>query len=100
MATTRECGGERWLDLPGHESTIQILKNPDSSVPRIGLNRVEAAEAIGISLRTVDLLMADRTSGFPFAKIGSRVVIPMRELVEWLAQQTNARMDSLQSNEP
>ena len=59
----------------------------DSStpVPRVGLSRAGAAEATGLSERTIDSLIADRTSGFPFAKIGSRVVIPVRELVEWLA---------------
>ncbi len=61
--------------------------NACAIVPRIGLTREEAAEAMGISSRTIDTLIADRTSGFPVARIGARVVIPVRELAEWLAQQ-------------
>jgi excisionase family DNA binding protein len=57
------------------------------SVPRIALTRDEAAQAIGVSPRTIDTLIADRTSGFPVARIGARVVIPVRDLVEWLALQ-------------
>jgi excisionase family DNA binding protein len=58
-----------------------------SRIPRIGLTRDEAAEAIGISARTIDTLIADRTSGFPVARIGARVVIPLREFADWLSQQ-------------
>ena len=59
----------------------------DRPVAQIGLSRVEAAAALSMSPRSVDALMADRTSGFPFAKIRGRVVIPTRELTEWLAAQ-------------
>ncbi|MCL4205537.1 MAG: helix-turn-helix domain-containing protein [Pirellulaceae bacterium] len=58
-----------------------------SVVPRVGLTREEAAEAMSVSARTIDTLIADRTSGFPVCRIGTRVVIPIRELAEWLAQQ-------------
>jgi excisionase family DNA binding protein len=58
-----------------------------SVVPRVGLTREEAATAMGVSARTVDTLIADRTSGFPVARIGARVVIPVQELTEWLSQQ-------------
>ncbi len=57
-----------------------------SGVPRLGLTREEAAAAIGVSPRTVDALIADRTSGFPVARIGSKPIVPVRELVEWLAE--------------
>ncbi len=58
-----------------------------SIVPRVALTREEAAEAMSVSARTIDTLIADRTSGFPVCRIGTRVVIPVRELAEWLAQQ-------------
>ena len=56
-------------------------------VPRLAFNRVESAESMGVSPRTVDALIADLTSGFPVVRIGSRVVIPIRELADWLAIQ-------------
>lgn len=59
-----------------------------ASVPKIGLTREEAAEAMGVSSRTVDTLIADRDSGFPVARIGSRVVIPVRELTAWLTERS------------
>lgn len=52
-----------------------------SNVPRIGLTRGEAAEAMGVSSRTIDTLIAERTSGFSVARIGARVVIPVREAI-------------------
>ena len=55
------------------------------AVPRLAIRRTEAAA--GLSPRSIDVLLAGRTSGFPYLKCGSRVVIPVRELVEWLAQQ-------------
>lgn len=63
------------------------LLSPTKGVPRIGLTREEAATAMGVSARTVDTLIADRTSGFPVARIGARVVIPVHELTEWLSRQ-------------
>ncbi|MCY2991627.1 MAG: helix-turn-helix domain-containing protein [Planctomycetota bacterium] len=59
-----------------------------ASVPRIGLTREETADAIGVSARTIDTLIADRTSGFPVVRIGARVIIPIRELADWLALRT------------
>jgi excisionase family DNA binding protein len=63
------------------------LSSSVPNVPRIGLTREEAAKAMGVSVRTIDALIADRTSGFPVARIGTRVVIPFRELTEWVASQ-------------
>ena len=57
----------------------------DRDVPRIGLSREEAAIALSVSPRAIDTLIADRTSGFPVARVGTRVVVPIRELTEWLA---------------
>jgi len=62
-----------------------------SSVQRLGLTRTEAAKAIGVSPRSIDTLIADRTSGFPFVKIGTKVVVPVRELADWLAAQAQKK---------
>ena len=58
----------------------------DADVPRLGLSRVNTARAFDISTRTLDSLIADRTSGIPFARIGAKLVFPVRELTEWLAE--------------
>lgn len=56
--------------------------------PRLALTRIEAARAIGVSPRSIDALIADRTSGFPVVRVGARIVIPVRGLDSWLADQT------------
>lgn len=58
---------------------------PDA--PKLAYRRLEAARAIGVSPRKLDQIKADRTSGIPFVKIGTRVVFPVAELREWLAAQ-------------
>lgn len=55
---------------------------------RLGYSRVEAAEILSVSVRTVDNLIADKSSGFPIRRIGRKVVIPRRELELWLDEQT------------
>lgn len=61
------------------------------AVQRLALTRTEAAEAIGVSPRSIDTLLADRTSGFPYLKCGSRVVVPVRELADWLGEQAQKK---------
>lgn len=53
----------------------------------LGYSRVEAAHAIGISLRTLDTLKADTSSGIPFVKIGARIIFPAKAFEEWLDAQ-------------
>ena len=64
---------------------------PNSAPPRLALTRIEAAQAIGVSPRSIDALLADRSSDFPIVRIGSRVVVPVRELADWLGNQTGGR---------
>ena len=61
---------------------MPVDRAPD--VPILGLSRDQAAASTSLSVRTVDALIADRTSGFPVARINGRVVIPVRELADWL----------------
>ena len=56
-----------------------------ASVPRLGLNRKEAAVSISISARKLDELVADRTSGIPFMRVGNRLIFPTHALKEWLS---------------
>ena len=73
----------------GHiASTSTALRSEtDHRAPRLALSREEAAYAISVSPRLVDSLIADRSSGFPVRRVHNRVVIPVRELTEWLAAQ-------------
>jgi excisionase family DNA binding protein len=57
---------------------------PARNVPRLSLTRDEAAKSLGISVRVIDGLLADRTSGFPSLRIGRKVLIPLSELETWL----------------
>lgn len=67
--------------------TTSLDTCPRKGTPsRLVLTRTEAARSIGVSARTIDTLIADRTSRFPVAGIGSRVVIPVGALEIWLAE--------------
>ena len=63
-------------------------ENPD--IERLAYSRKEAAWSLGISEGSLDTLIRDPASGFPFftldpEKDRSRVMIPVRELMDWLA---------------
>ena len=60
---------------------------------RLALSSQEAADALSVSIRTVDSLIADRTSGFPFRKIGARVVIPCDLLDDWLKSSAQSQAE-------
>lgn len=59
---------------------------PNDHPSRLALTRTEAARAIGVSARSIDALIADRTSGFPIVRIGARVVVPVHDLERWLSE--------------
>jgi excisionase family DNA binding protein len=48
---------------------------------QILLSKRDAADALGISLRTVDLLIAKKR--LPVAKIGKRVLVPRKALEQF-----------------
>lgn len=56
---------------------------------RLALTRDEAAASLGVSLRTIDGLIADRESGFPISRIGRKVLIPVEALESWLASRVD-----------
>ena len=58
---------------------------------RIALTREEAAGTTSLSPRMIDSLIADQSSKFPFAKIGSRIVIPRHLLEIWIAEQVEKK---------
>ena len=62
---------------------------PKGAPPRLALTRIEAARSIGVSPRSIDVLIADRTSGFPVVRVGARVVVPVKELTQWLTERSN-----------
>ncbi|MEM1099860.1 MAG: helix-turn-helix domain-containing protein [Planctomycetota bacterium] len=63
---------------------------PAPASEKLGYSRVEAAALLSVSVRTIDNLIADQTSGFPIRRIGRKVVIPRRDLEIWLDRQTEA----------
>ena len=55
-------------------------------VDLINLSRDQAAQALGISVRKLDEIRADRTSKIPSIRMGNRVLFPYTELMEWNAR--------------
>ncbi|XHC25110.1 helix-turn-helix domain-containing protein [Phycisphaerales bacterium ac7] len=53
----------------------------------INVNRPEAAKLLGISLRSLDALVASRR--IPHQRIGARVVFPLEALRRWSEDQAN-----------
>ena len=52
----------------------------------INLSRDQAAQALGIGVRKLDEIRADRTSKIPSIRMGKRVLFPRTELMEWNAR--------------
>jgi len=65
--------------------------NGDNGLPVLALRRVQAAKSLGISPRKLDELVADRTSGIPVVRLGTRVVFPVDLLRQWLADQAQEK---------
>ena len=57
-------------------------------VPKLALSRTECGPAIGVCTRKIDDLIAGRRgNSFPVVYIGTKPVIPVDLLRNWLAQQ-------------
>jgi excisionase family DNA binding protein len=64
---------------------MELQWNPtESPIPRLALKPAEAAEALGICKRTLDQLVKDDLS-FPCVRVGSRRLIPLERLRQWLS---------------
>ncbi len=61
------------------------LNQPAGQAPRLALSCREAAEALGISERTLWQHVKD--GRIPHVRFGSRRVFPLRVLEEWLLQE-------------
>lgn len=59
-------------------------------VPRLAFRPREAADSLGVCERTIQGLIADPDQRFPFMRIGRAVLIPVRELADWLALQSES----------
>ena len=65
------------------------MTTPDSIVapiPRLSLRAPEAAEALGISQRTLAEWM--KAGDIPHIRRGGVILYPLRELADWLTKQT------------
>ncbi len=65
-----------------------LPSTPAQPPPTLALRPREAASALGIGVRKLWEITADRTSDIPHVRFGTAVVYPVRELTEWLAGQT------------
>lgn len=73
------------------QEKITYPSGQGEAVAPLALGRRAAADTLGISTRKLDELTANRTSGIPVARIGSRVLYPVAELREWLAEQVQRK---------
>jgi|GEM_PF-4847210 len=70
-------------------NTITAPSTP-APVARLAYDRKQAAEALGISVRKLDELTADRDSGLPVARIGRKVLFPVDRLTAWFHNRIGA----------
>jgi len=72
-----------YLELTGSNRQSQcsvVQANP------INLSCDQAAQSLGISVRKLDEIRADRTRKIPSIRMGKRVLFPRTELMEWNAR--------------
>ena len=70
----------------------QVPKANHSGVPKLGLSRIQCAASLGVSPRKVDELIAGRRGNtFPVAYIGSKPIVPVHLLRDWLAEQAQKK---------
>jgi excisionase family DNA binding protein len=70
---------------PDDSMTAPTTTTPISE--KIGLRPDEAAELLGLGRQAIDELLKRSTDPIPSFRYGTRVVIPRRELVEWVGTQ-------------
>lgn len=56
--------------------------------PRLALRVTEAADALGVSERTLRRWMRDE--GLPFARIGGSVLLPVADVRGWLSERVES----------
>ena len=61
-------------------------KPPEAPPIKLVLSRLECADALGISARTVDSMV--KSGDLPFVRIGSRVGFPVGAMLDWLNART------------
>lgn len=71
-------------------AALASLLNIASPVPRLALNKAEAARALGVSERQIEDMVA--SGQVPNVRIGRRVLLPVDGLRIWLANQLAAGM--------
>lgn len=72
-------------DHPSDDNRVSAdqLRRPRPEVERLALSLHETAEALSISRRKVQQLVTRRE--IPFARVDRRLVFPIDQLREWLA---------------
>ena len=56
--------------------------------------RKEAAEAVGVSLPTLDAMLNREANPVPHFRIGKKVLIPVESFRQWLIDEAGRRVDS------
>ncbi len=64
-----------------------VPASPVEPVPRVALQPREAAQAVGVSERTMSAWLNDGT--IPSVKLGRCRLVPVDVLRQWLAEQAN-----------
>jgi excisionase family DNA binding protein len=70
---------------PDHVAALVRLAELLRGQPRLLLTREEAAECLGISLRSFERYVQPRIK---LVQIGSKLLVPIKELEAWVARRT------------
>ena len=72
-----------------HGGPMTLATHSPAAIDKLALTRTECAPAMGVCVRTIDKLIADRASnGFPVCYVGKKPLVPIRPLEDWLARQS------------
>ena len=80
--------GEKMIKL-----VIDKVHPPKPTVNVLGIQKLtytpeEAAAAIGVPVGTIDVWINRGAKHFPYFSAGTKRLIPVKELIEWLGDQT------------
>jgi excisionase family DNA binding protein len=93
---SEHCNAQNLREKPkGNEKNARRIPTRKASVPpdaKLAVSRVEAAEIVSLSIRSIDNLLA--TKKLPFRKVGTRILIPVTELRKFIRVDHPDRMAS------
>lgn len=63
------------------------MNRSETEVQRTAFSRLECARSVGVAPQLVDSWMSREVDPLPSLRDGRRIIIPVKQLEEWLARQ-------------